>query len=158
MLYCNISPLWKQTKVVIHICYKILYLEYPNLSYHRLSSYINWQCVKIVNDKSTNISQKETASNTVSLAAMKSNSNRNKKKKTNKTTTTTTTVKTVVLKQIHLLFRQGLSTFCWPSLSRFVEGIVTFYVFSLLFGTWSITAASFYTINFNKPFYAMINF
>ena len=37
--------------------------------------------MKIVNDKLTNISQKESASNTVSPAAMKSNSNRKKKKK-----------------------------------------------------------------------------
>ena len=100
---------------------------------------MKFQCVKIVNDKLTNIRQKESASNTVSLAAIKQTNKlkqqqqqqqqQHKKNKTKKETmATTTTVKTILLKQMRLLFRQGLSTFSWLFRSRFVEGATILYV------------------------------
>ena len=97
---------------------------------------MKFQCVKIVNDKLTNISQKESASNTVYLATIKQTNKtkqqqqqqHKKTKQKKETTATTTTVKTIVLKQMRLLFRQGLSTFSWLFRSRFVEGATILYV------------------------------
>ena len=113
----------------------MLYEEYPN---YRLSFYMKLQCVKIVNDKLTNIIQKESASNTVSFGAIKQKKKKQNKTKQNKikkeTTGKTTTIKTIVLKQMRLLFRQDLSTFSWSFLSKFVEGVVILYVILLLFG------------------------
>ena len=119
-----------------------------------LPSYIKLPCVEIVNDKLTNISQKESASNPVSFVAIKQ---QQQKKKTNRKATTTTMVKTIALKQMRLWMRQGLYNFSLPFLSIFVVGVVILQVFLILFDTSNITAASFYTIDCNKHFYAIVN-